>query len=195
MSDDLAAQLRSLLSLRQMMGEPAFAQTLARLRDLHGEARVDALLAQVSSPAPGPGGVSVSIQTDSGSISGAPVSVVGHADNVTFPLPADPAEARRDAALVAYLRRTVADCNALPLVQIDRTDPAHTRPLQLARLYISLNTTRQIELTDEEIAALPEEEQRRLRNPCRARSQWRRRRPSRRPSSPRCARTAGSTGP
>ncbi|MBX0330065.1 SUMF1/EgtB/PvdO family nonheme iron enzyme [Oscillochloris sp. ZM17-4] len=155
MSDDLAAQLRSLLSLRQMMGEPAFAQTLARLRDLHGEARVDALLAQVSSPAPGPGGVSVSIQTDSGSISGAPVSVVGHADNVTFPPPADPAEARRAAALIAYLRRTMADCNALPLVQIDRTDPTHTRPLQLARLYISLNTTQQIELTDAEADARP----------------------------------------
>jgi formylglycine-generating enzyme required for sulfatase activity len=61
------------------------------------------------------------------------------------------------------LRRTVAECNALPLVQIDRADPAHSRPLQLARLYISLDTTQTVALTDEEIAALPEETRQRLK--------------------------------
>jgi hypothetical protein len=74
MSDDLAAQLRSLLTLRQVMGEAAFTETLARLRERYGPAQVDPLLAQNGPP---PGGVSVRIQTESGSISGAPYAPAG----------------------------------------------------------------------------------------------------------------------
>ncbi|WP_161569272.1 NACHT domain-containing protein [Candidatus Oscillochloris fontis] len=156
MSDDLLAQLRGLLSLRPDIGEDLYAQSLRRLRELHGASLVDTLLAQITPAAPAPGGVAVNIVTESGTISGAPVSIVAHAEHVTFPPPSDPAEARRAAALVAYLRRTIADCNALPLGQIDRTDAAYPRPLELARVYIGLHTTTQVELSADEAAALKE---------------------------------------
>lgn len=115
-----------------------------------------ALVAWTEAGPPAPPGVAVNISTESGTISQAPVNVVGHADNVTFPVPTDPAAARREAALITYLRRTLAECNALPLGQIDRTDAAHARPLELSRVYIGLNTTSEIELTEEELKAEPE---------------------------------------
>lgn len=60
-------------------------------------------------------------------------------------------EARKSAEdLLAYLRRTLHDCNALPLGKIDQTDAAHARPMELARVYIALNTTSQVEMNEDE---------------------------------------------
>jgi hypothetical protein len=115
-----------------------------------------ALVAWVEAAPPAPPSVAVNIFTDSGTVANSPVSVMNHADSVTFPPPADLAAARGEAALVTYLRRTLAECNALPLGQLDHTDAAHTRPLELSRVYIGLNTTAEIELTEEEIRASPE---------------------------------------
>jgi formylglycine-generating enzyme required for sulfatase activity len=162
MSDDLAALLRNLAALRPSIGEELYAQNLEQLRTRFGANSVDAFLRQQPSTS-GSSGISVTISTERGTIARAPVNVIGHADNVTIP-PPDPAEAVRADALDTYLRRTIAECNALPLGQIDRTDAAHTRPLQLSRLYISLSTDRLVELTDEEIAALPKEQQRQIRD-------------------------------
>src|SRR6266545_5336169 len=63
--------------------------------------------------------------------------------------PADPAQERRERALLAYLRRIRGECNALPLAQLDPTD-AEQRPIELARVYIGLHTTAQVELTETE---------------------------------------------
>jgi hypothetical protein len=154
LNDALGADHRRTL-MRVLRGDVQ-AVTAHLAADPALQAACTALIAWVESGPPPPPGISVKIATESGSISGAPVQVVGRADSVTFAAPPDPAQARADAALITYLRRTVAECNALPLVQIDRTDPAHSRPLQLARLYISLYTMQTVAL-DEEIAALPEE--------------------------------------
>ena len=79
--------------------------------------------------------------------------------------PPDPTATPRAAAMIAYLRRTVAECNALPLGQIDRTDAAHTRPLLLSHLYIGLDTTEQVELSEAEQAEVQAKEPRRPRAP------------------------------
>ncbi|NNJ11959.1 SUMF1/EgtB/PvdO family nonheme iron enzyme [Chloroflexales bacterium ZM16-3] len=82
-----------------------------------------------------------------------------------YEAPPDPTVAPRAAAMSAYLRRTVAECNALPLGQIDRTDAAHTRPLLLSQLYIGLDTTEQVELSEAERAELEADQTRRPRAP------------------------------
>ncbi|NNJ11962.1 SUMF1/EgtB/PvdO family nonheme iron enzyme [Chloroflexales bacterium ZM16-3] len=66
----------------------------------------------------------------------------------------DPALAREGGALAGFLGRMRRECNALPLGQIDTADAAH-RPMQLAQVYIRLNTSAQTPLSDAEIAALP----------------------------------------
>ena len=157
MHADLAAKIAALEALRPTFGNAWVEGQIAALRTAEAPP-------SSQPPVPTSDGIAVSITANSGTIANAPVNVVGHADTVTFPPPTDPAEARRAEALVAYLRRTIADCNALPLGQIDRTDAAHSRPLQLARLFIGLHTTQQVALTDAEIAALPEEERRRIGN-------------------------------
>ncbi|WP_161569176.1 NACHT domain-containing protein [Candidatus Oscillochloris fontis] len=68
--------------------------------------------------------------------------------------PLDPAVAQAETALRTYLRRSVNECNALPLGQIDRNDSPEVRPLMLAQLYIGLNTTEQVQ--DPERAARPD---------------------------------------
>lgn len=146
----LSGDLRS--ALAALDADPPLRAACAALVE-----RVDGRPAQ-------PAALSVNLSAQSGTIAGSPVSVVQHADSVTFPVPADPAAARREAALITYLRRTMAECNALPLGQIDRTDADHIRPIELARVYIGLNTRTSVDLTDAEIAELPEDERRRIRN-------------------------------
>ncbi|RRR75556.1 MAG: hypothetical protein EI684_04410 [Candidatus Viridilinea halotolerans] len=162
MADDLVSKVQSMQNLRADFGEKWYAQGLARLREQFGAEQVDALLAVPPTP-PRSDGIAITISTEQGTIKDAPVNVVGHAAQVTFAPPADPAVARGEAALDAYLRRTLAECNALPLGQIDRTDADHVRPLQLAQLYIRLHTTRRVPLSDAELAALSAEDRERMR--------------------------------
>jgi hypothetical protein len=107
MSDDLARRVRNLRETLEAgdIDQAAYERALDRLRDTYGAARLDALLGQAPDVRQMPGGVAVNISTDSSSISGAPVSVVGHAGSVTFPPPSDPALACEERALLAYLQR------------------------------------------------------------------------------------------
>lgn len=109
--------------------------------------------------------ITIHVDAGGGTISGSHVTFLQHADQVTVQPPTlpDRIQDQQDQALLTYLRRTVNVCNALPLGQIDRTDAGHARPLELARVYIRLHTTSQVELTPEEIAALPEEQRRQQR--------------------------------
>ncbi|NJP07727.1 MAG: NACHT domain-containing protein [Chloroflexaceae bacterium] len=63
--------------------------------------------------------------------------------------PPDPAATERQQAqqhaLHRYLDYTCGQCNALALGQLDTSDAAHQRALQLDRVYIALHTTTQIE--------------------------------------------------
>jgi len=65
--------------------------------------------------------------------------------------PPDPALEHRERALLAYLRRTRVECNALPLSQLDPTD-AEQRPMELARVYIGLHTNSQVPMDIRDLA-------------------------------------------
>ncbi len=71
--------------------------------------------------------------------------------------PPDPNLPRQERALLTYLDSMGHLCNALALGPLDPTDAAHRRPLELARVYIGLHTTTQVELTEDEQAARPEQ--------------------------------------
>jgi formylglycine-generating enzyme required for sulfatase activity/energy-coupling factor transporter ATP-binding protein EcfA2 len=161
MSDDLARRLRNLRESLESgdIDAAAYEGGLTRLRATYGADAVNALLSRQASVSPPVPGIAVQISTDSGSISGAPVSVVGHADQVTFPTPPDPTLAREDRALLAYLQHLVGECRAVPLGQLDRTDADRTRPVELARVYIGLHTIDQLELSKPELAELITERQ------------------------------------
>ncbi|RRR74141.1 MAG: hypothetical protein EI684_07690 [Candidatus Viridilinea halotolerans] len=139
MANDLATQVQSLQSLRATLGEALYFQGLARLREQFGAERVDALLDHPPTP-PRPTGIAVNVSTERGSIQHTPVNVVGHAEHVTLAAP-DPAAARRVSDLLAYLLQIHHHCNALPLDKIDKLDTGHTRAMELARVYIALDTT------------------------------------------------------
>ncbi|MEI8166705.1 MAG: hypothetical protein WCG26_10000, partial [Chloroflexales bacterium] len=65
-------------------------------------------------------------------IHNSPLTVINHPD---------PEAARREGDLIAYLRRTLHECNALPLDKLDQTDATHIRAMELACVYIALDTT------------------------------------------------------
>jgi formylglycine-generating enzyme required for sulfatase activity len=82
------------------------------------------------------------------SVSGSPSSYIEHADTVNVH-GHDPEASRRESDLIAYLRRTFHDCNALPLNKIDQTDTTYTRAMELARVYIALDTTDSVKIEGE----------------------------------------------
>lgn len=115
----------------------AYERGLSRLRAVYGAAQVDACLDALPHEAPATPHVTVTIATESGTISGSPVHIIGHAEQVTLP---DPTRERATMALLTYLRHVVGECATLPLGALDRTDADH-RPVELARVYVSLHTT------------------------------------------------------
>ena len=163
MSDDLAHRLRNLREALQAgdIDAETYERGLNRLRSQYGAETVNARLG--TSSASRTPDISVNVSTDSGTISSAPVSVVGHADQVTFSPAPNPTLAREERALLTYLQHLAGQCRALPLGQLDRTDADRTRPVELARVYIGLYTTEQIEMTKQEIAALPAKQRQNLR--------------------------------
>ncbi|MFV9504214.1 MAG: NACHT domain-containing protein [Oscillochloridaceae bacterium umkhey_bin13] len=80
-----------------------------------------------------------------GQVNNSPTSYIERADHVTVH-GHDPEAARRASDLRAYLQRTFHDCNALPLDKIDQTDTSYIRAMELARVYIALDTTASVEL-------------------------------------------------
>ena len=142
MTDDLARRWRTLRAALASgdIDMAVYERGLERLRREYGADAVAALGSSLPHDLRQPPGIAVNIATESGSIANAPVHVVGHAEQVTLQM-ADPDAHERGSDLQAYLRRTLHDCNALPLGKIDQTDAAHTRPMELARVYIALNTT------------------------------------------------------
>ena len=96
---------------------------------------------QPSNPPTQPRSINIGVAAGAGgAVDGSPASYIEHADSVNLQLP-DPAAQQRADDLLAFLRRTLHDCNALPLGKIDQTDATHARPMELARVYIALNTT------------------------------------------------------
>jgi len=68
------------------------------------------------------------------------------------------AERREEGALTRYLRNLRRLCNALPLTALAEEEGPHRRAeITLNRVYIALNTTTQVPLTEEEAARLREE--------------------------------------
>ena len=141
MSDDLAHRLRNLREALQAgdIDAETYERGLNRLRSEYGAEAVNARLG-ASSAARMPD-ISVNVSTDSGTISSAPVSVVGHADQVTFPPAPNPTLAREERALLTYLQHLAGECRALPLGQLDRTDADRTRPGLLALAVVAAGCT------------------------------------------------------
>ncbi len=71
--------------------------------------------------------------------------------------PSDPEQARRERALLDDLRSLQHECSPLQLSRIDSAESRYQQPMRLERVYIGLHVERQVELTSEEIRALPQE--------------------------------------
>ncbi|MBX0330064.1 hypothetical protein K2Z83_20560 [Oscillochloris sp. ZM17-4] len=80
-----------------------------------------------------------------GTVKDSPLTVI------TNNLP-DPEAARRRADVLGYLDLTQHARNALDLSKIDPTDASYARPMELARVYIALNTTSTVEAEGEQRA-------------------------------------------
>ena len=98
-----------------------------------------------SSLAPQGSGVAITTQAQSGAhIQDVQTTYIANAEYLNIQLP-DHVKRQQQADLLAYLRRTQNDCNALPLGKVDQTDAAYARPIELAHVYIALNTTAMVQ--------------------------------------------------
>jgi hypothetical protein len=76
--------------------------------------------------------------------------------------PANQAALNRQLALVGYLRKVRTECSALRLVSIDQSEARNRESMHLERVYIQLHVQRQVELSEQELAALSEEQRQQL---------------------------------
>lgn len=139
MTDDLKAKIAQLESLRPNFG------------DAWVEAQIAALYAEA--------GPAVVQRMEAQTVTNAQQTVV-YGDQHIHEAPADPSLARDERALRGWLGRVGRECNALPLAQIDASD-ADRRPMELGQVYVGLNATTQVPLTEEELARLSEDQRRR----------------------------------
>ncbi len=71
--------------------------------------------------------------------------------------PPDRAAQQAEHALLNYLSALRYACGPIQLGQIDQAESRYALPMRLERVYIRLDTERQIKLTEAEIAALPQQ--------------------------------------
>ena len=129
MNDDLAPKIAAIEQMRALIGDAAADAAIAQLRATEPPL-------PVSPPAKPP--VSMQITADNGGhVSG--VKMI-HAENYHEP-PKDPAEHAAEQALRQYVQTLAGECNSLALGSLDSTDAATSRGVELAHVYISLNTT------------------------------------------------------
>ncbi|PDV97774.1 NACHT domain-containing protein [Candidatus Chloroploca asiatica] len=67
-----------------------------------------------------------------------------------YEAPKDPAETRAEEALTAYLHSLRLQCNTVQMARIDPRDARHHAEMRLERVYIGLDTERQVELNPQE---------------------------------------------
>jgi formylglycine-generating enzyme required for sulfatase activity len=140
--NDLIDKIAPLEQNRHLIGEVPVDAALAALRREHGAAAVDAALAAVRRRAEGHAWQNARqrIEASNGGKVEHSSQLYVEGDYHVNPPPADPAEARRQRALVTYLSDTRSLCDVLPLTSLDATD-ATSRPIALSSVYVEMDVT------------------------------------------------------